>query len=300
MGNNESVRQLFVVTKSAEMTGSSVADAKPTIGQGYDPSISNRPIVEFKVRDEAVKLFARITGSNLNRRLGIVLDHKVVSAPELIVKIRDGQSIITGSKDINEAKDLAIVLRSGALPAPVNVIEERTVGPSMGSDSINAGKKSAMIGFILVALFMIFYYKLSGLIADFVLFLAMFFIMAAMAYLHATLTLPGIAGLVLTMGMAVDANVLIFERIREELNSGKTSIASVENGFGRAFWTIFDSNITTLLTGIVLYTYGTGPIKGFAVTLSLGIVFSMFAALVICKLIFEAIVYRAKPKTLSI
>ncbi len=300
MGDGKIYRQLFVIFKKAEMTGAAVKDARATIGQGYDPSTANRPIVNFEVKGEAVDLFSQITGANLNKRLAIVLDNRVVSAPELIVRIRDGRSIITGSQSMDEAKDLSIVLRSGALPAPVNVIEERTVGPTLGSDSIQAGKFAAIIGLILVAFFMMIYYKLSGGISVVALVLNMIFIMAAMAYLHATLTLPGIAGLVLTIGMSVDANVLIFERIREEMLAGKTSIVSVENGFGKAFWTIFDANITTLITALVLYVYGTGPIRGFAVTLSLGILSSLFTALVVSRILFDYLVYKVRIKSLSI
>jgi len=293
-------RQLYVVTKKPEMTGTAVKDAIPTIGQGYDPSIAGKPIVEFKVKNDYVETFAQITGSNINKRLAIVLDHKVVNAPKLITKIRNGESIITGSKDMDEAKDLAIVLRSGALPAPVNIIEERTVGPTLGADSIRMGQNAALIGVLLVVLFMLIYYKFAGLIADFALSLNFLFVLAAMAYLNSTLTLPGIAGLILTIGMAVDANVLIFERIREEIDLNKTIAASVESGFTKARWTILDSNITTLLTALVLYNFGTGPIRGFAVTLSIGILSSMFTALVVSRLIFDFIVFKIKPKTLSI
>jgi len=294
------VRQIFVLTKKAEMTGSSVEDAMPNIGQGYDPSIANQPIVEFEVKKEAIKLFAQITGANVGKRLAIVLDNKVVSAPRINGKIPGGKSTITGSRDMQDAKDLSIVLRSGALPAPVNIIEERTVGATLGDDSIRMGKNAAIVGLILVMIFMIIYYKLAGIIADLALVLNMVFIMGAMAYLNAVLTLPGIAGLILTIGMAVDANVLIFERIREEINLGKPVGASVINGFDRARWTIVDSNITTLITALVLYNFGTGPIRGFAVTLSLGILSSMFTALIVSRLIFDFYITKTSPKKLSI
>ncbi len=201
---------------------------------------------------------------------------------------------------MNEAKDLAIVLKAGALPAPVKIIEERTVGPSLGIDSIKAGSLSAVLGLALVMMFMVFYYKLSGLVADLALILNIAFIMAVMAYFHATLTLPGIAGIILTIGMAVDANVLIFERIREELDRGKTVYASIDIGYGKAFVTILDANVTTFIAGLVLYTYGSGPIQGFALTLMIGILASMFTAIVVTRVIFDYTLEKMTIKKLSI
>jgi preprotein translocase subunit SecD len=243
---------------------------------------------------------SRITGANVGRRLAIVLDGHVQSAPTIMDKIRTRQASITGSFDYDEANILKIVLRAGALPAPLEIIEERTVGPSLGRDSIQMGVRAAILGMVLVVLFMIVYYKGAGLIADMALILNLIFLMAVMAGLRATLTLPGIAGIILTIGMAVDANVLIFERIREELRNRKTVRAAIEGGYGRAFRTILDANMTTLITAFVLLQFGTASIKGFAVTLSVGIVSSMFTALVLTRLIFDFIVGRFAPKKLSI
>jgi preprotein translocase subunit SecD len=201
---------------------------------------------------------------------------------------------------MSEAKDLAIVLKAGALPAPVVILGEQTVGPSLGVDSIKAGSYSAIVGLLLVILFMILYYKLSGLVADLALILNIVFIMAIMAYFHATLTLPGIAGIILTMGMAVDANVLIYERIREELRRGKTVRASIDVGYGKAFITILDANVTTFIAGLVLYTYGSGPVQGFALTLMIGIVASMFTAIVVSRVIFDYSLSKFSINRLSI
>jgi preprotein translocase subunit SecD len=232
--------------------------------------------------------------------MAIVLDDKVVSAPRIQDKIHDGRSRITGIPDMDEAKMVAIVLRAGALPAPVQIMEERTVGPSLGQDSIKMGAWSAAIGMGLIILFMIIYYRMAGAIADFALILNIILLMAVLAQFHFTLTLPGVAGIVLTIGMAVDANVLVFERIREELRTGKTVKASIDAGYSRAFRTILDANVTTLLTALVLYQFGTGPLRGFAVTLSIGIVVSMFTALVVSRLIFTHITARRTLTKLSI
>ncbi len=208
--------------------------------------------------------------------------------------------MIEGSFTLDEAKDLAIVLRAGSLPAPVQILEERTVGPSLGRDSINKGIKSIIIGGILVVLFMIIYYKAAGIVADMALIMNLIIIMGALAILKATLTLPGIAGLVLTVGMAVDANVLIFERIREELRVGKTPMAAIDAGYSKAFLTIMDANVTTLIAALVLLQFGTGPIKGFAVTLSIGIVASMFTAIVATRFVFDLVLSKVRVKRLSI
>ena len=280
------------------MTGDIVADAKVSTGQDFQNA--GQAIINFSTTDEGVKLFSRVTGAHVEERMAIILDGQVYSAPTIQVKIRDGRSIITGSKDIDEAKDLAIVLRAGALPANAPIVEDRTVGPSLGRDSINQGKKAAAIGLAIVMIFMVLYYGFSGLIANLALGLNLLFVLAILAGFHGTLTLPGIAGIILTIGMAVDANVLIFERIREELRSGKTVRSSLENGYGRAFLTIVDANLTTIITAVVLYQFGTGPIKGFALTLMIGILSSMFTALFVTRTVFNIFVARQETPSLSI
>ena len=229
--------------------------------------------------------WARITGANINKRCAIVLMDMFIQHRILYGKIPSGSSQITGMADLEEAKLIEIVLKAGALPAPVDIIEERTVGPSLGQDSINQGFNSTLIGFILVAIFMLIYYKLAGSFADLALLFTMLFIMGILAAFNATLTLPGIAGIILTIGMAVDANVLIFERIREEMSTGKTVKAAVEGGYSNSYSAIFDSNITSFFTAIILYQFGSGPIQGFALTLMIGILASLFSALIITKIL---------------
>jgi len=229
-----------------------------------------------------------------------MLDNIVFIAPTIETRIPDGQARITGNFTIEECHDLVIMLNAGSLPAPVNIIEERTVGPTLGSDSIKAGILAAIIGMAVVILFMMIYYGLSGLFADLALVVNVTFIIAVMTMLEGTLTMPGIAGMILTIGMAVDANVIIFERIRENLRDGKTIRSAVDSGFSRAMVTILDANITTLITALVLYQFGTGPIKGFAVTLSIGIVGSMFASIILVKAIFDGFVTNSAKDKLSI
>ena len=289
---------LYLVRKNVELTGEFITDASPQ--RSHDPSSFGGYEVSLTLNDAGARIFARVTGANVGKRLAIVLDHKVYMAPEIRVKINNGRAVITGLDNIDEAQDLSIVLKAGALPAPVKFMEERTVGPSLGQDSIKAGTFSAIMGLIAVMLFMIFYYKLSGLIADLALILNIVFIMAVMAYFHATLTLPGIAGIILTIGMAVDANVLIFERVREELEKGKTVRASIDVGYGKAFITILDANVTTFIAGLVLYTYGSGPIQGFALTLMIGIISSMFTAIVVTRVIYDYFLETHTVKRLSI
>lgn len=283
--DGENIYRLFLVNKEAELTGGVIVDANANI----DPQ-TTEPIVTMQMNSEGAREWARITGSNIDRRCAIVLDNAVYSAPTIQGKIPNGSSRITGMADMNEAKLLQIVLKAGALPAPVDIIEERTVGPSLGQDSINQGFNSTMIGFFLVAIFMILYYKKSGVVADLALFFTVIIIMGVLAGFHATLTLPGIAGIILTIGMAVDANVLIYERIREELQTGKTAKASVESGFANSYSAILDSNITTFFTGIILYQFGSGPVQGFALTLMIGIIASLFSAFVVTRLIFDMMV----------
>jgi len=292
--------QVYLVNKHVELTGSTIVDASPQTGNPNDPTSIGKYEVSLTLNDEGARVFARVTGANVGKRLAIILDHKVYLAPELRVKITGGRARITGMDSMNEAKDLAIVLKAGALPAPVTFLEERTVGPSLGRDSIKAGSLSALLGLFIVVLFMMFYYKLAGLVADLALTLNIVLIMAVMAYFHATLTLPGIAGIILTIGMAVDANVLIFERVREELRSGKTIRAAIDQGYGRAFITILDANVTTFIAGMVLYTYGSGPIQGFALTLMIGILASMFTAIVVTRVIFDFTLEKWPIKKLSI
>ncbi len=296
----ERVKKLYLLKRKAELTGAYLTDAKVTIGRGLDPEIANRPIVNMRLDKRGARIFSRVTGANIEKLLAIVLDGKVYSAPRIKSKIPDGRAIITGIGKMMEAKDLAIVLRAGALPAPVNIIEERTVGPSLGEDSIRKGIHEAIIVMILVVLFMVFYYKGAGLIADLALILNLIFVMAALAGLRAALTLPGIAGIILTIGMAVDANVLIFERIREELRAGKTVRVAIDAGYSRAFRTILDANLTTFFTALILYLVGTGPVKGFGTTLMLGIASSMFTAVVVTRVIFDSLTAGREVARLSI
>lgn len=272
----------ILVEKSVVLTGEYITNAGPA----FDPK-TGEPYVHMSFNNRGAALFERITEENTRRQMAIVLDGKVRSAPVIRERISGGSASITGYFTTQEAQDLALVLRAGALPAPVTVLEERTVGPSLGQESIDMGIKSALIGGILVILFMAIYYGISGLIADLMVILDVLMILAGMAAFGATLTLPGIAGIVLTIGMAVDANVLIFERIREELSRGSTPIASIRAGFSRATTTILDANLTTVFAAVVLYQFGTGPIRGFAVTLTLGIIVSMFTAIFLSHIIYD-------------
>jgi len=285
----------FLLKKRTLLTGAYLTDARVQIDSQF-----NEPYVSINFDKKGARIFERITGENVNKRLAIVLDNNVYSAPVIQEKIAGGQARITGRFTTEEARDLAIVLRAGALPAPVNILEERTVGPSLGADSIRNGLLSMCIGGLLVLIFMVIYYKTAGLIADVALFLNILLIGAGLAGLQATLTLPGIAGIILTIGMAVDANVIIFERIREEMALGRTPRAAIDAGYDRATLTILDANVTTLIAAVVLFQFGTGPIRGFAVTLSLGVVASMFTALILSRLIFNYISVNRKVKTLSI
>ena len=294
------VRPVYFLRERAELTGKYLENASVKIGQGYDPKTAGKPYVSLKFNKTGAKMFENVTAQNLKKPLAIVLDGIVHSAPVIQDRIRGGEASITGNFTLDECQDLVIILKAGKLPAPVNVIEERTVGPTLGSDSIKAGIMAAIIGMIVVALFMIIYYGLSGLFADIALLINIGFILAIMTMLEGTLTMPGIAGMILTIGMAVDANVLIFERIREELAAGKTVRSAVDAGFSRAAVTILDANITTLITALVLYQFGTGPIKGFAVTLSIGIIGSMFSAIILVKALFDGLVTNVQREKLSI
>ncbi|NOX17950.1 MAG: protein translocase subunit SecD [Chlorobi bacterium] len=285
--NGEKIYRLYLVNSKPELTGGVIVDAQANI----DPQTTS-PIVTMDMNSEGAREWARITGSNIGKRCAIMLDGFIYSAPTIQGKIPSGRSQITGMGDMDEAKLLEIVLKAGALPAPVEIIEERTVGPSLGQDSIRQGLFSTVVGFLLVALFMMVYYNKAGTIADMALFFTVLFILGVLAGFHATLTLPGIAGIILTIGMAVDANVLIFERIREEMATGKTAKASIANGYQQSYSAILDSNITTFFTGIILYQFGSGPVQGFALTLMIGIVSSLFSALVITRVVFDYLVSK--------
>jgi len=285
----------YLLKKRSLLTGEYLTDARVQIDSQY-----NEPYVSLSFNARGARLFERITGDNIEKRLAIVLDNHVYSAPVIRDKISGGRAQISGRFTDDEAKDLAIVLRAGALPAPVKILEERTVGPSLGKDSIEKGIKSMIIGGLVVIAFMIIYYGLSGIIADLALSLNILFIMAGLAFFSATLTLPGIAGMILTIGMAVDANVLVFERIREELRLGKPIRAAIEGGYGKALVTILDANVTTFIAALVLFQFGTGPVRGFAVTLSIGIVASFFTAVFVTRVIFDYLVLHKKWKKMSI
>ncbi len=290
----QKVYMMYLVNKEPELTGGVVTDAMANI----DPS-SSSPIVSMTMNSEGATDWARITGANIGKRIAIMLDGVVFSAPSVRNKISGGRSQIEGMANMEEAKLLEIVLKAGALPAPVDILEERTVGPSLGEDSIVKGFRSVVLGYILVVLFMIFYYKRAGTVSAAALVFSVLFILGILAGFKATLTLPGIAGIILTIGMAVDANVLIFERIREEMATGKTMKASIDSGFARAYSAIVDSNITTFFTGIILYQFGTGPVQGFALTLMIGIVASLFSALVISRLVFDIMTTKGVKVTIG-
>jgi preprotein translocase subunit SecD len=276
----------YLVKSSPELTGAYLVNAKVEMGGDY-----GYPQVGFELNREGGMKFAKVTEANINKSLAIVLDGVVQSAPNIQSKIPNGKGVITGTFTMDEAKFLSTVLRAGALPAPIRVIEERAVGPSLGEDSIRAGIKSSLLGLLLVILFMALYYKVEGLIADVALLLNFVFIIAVMCVpvsdMHFTLTLPGIAGIMLSLAMAVDANVLILERVREELKAGKTARLALDAGYEKAFTTIIDSNLTTLIAALFLFQFGTGPIKGFAVTLTIGLVIGMFTAITVTKLIYD-------------
>lgn len=284
-----------VVESRTTLTGDYLSDAQVRIDTRF-----NEPYVTIDFNSVGAKRFEQITAANTGRRMAIILDDSVYSAPVIRERIAGGSAQISGSFTEQEATDLAIVLRAGSLPAPVNILENRTVGPSLGLDSINKGKTSIIIGALLVVAAMLVYYRISGLIANTALVLNLVFIMAMLSLFKATLTLPGIAGIVLTVGMAVDANVLIFERIREELRTGRPAHLAVESGYGKAFLTIIDANITTLIAAVVLFQFGTGPVQGFAVTLSIGILASLFTAIFVTRLIFDFFLARGQVKNLSI
>jgi preprotein translocase subunit SecD len=290
----EVTKHPYLVKRQAALGGDLLTDARVSIGQFNDPYVS----ITFD--PTGAKLFEKVTEENRRKRLAIILDNTVYSAPVIQEKISGGRAQITGSFTTEQANDLAIVLRAGSLPAPVKIIQNVTVGPSLGKDSIQNGFKAGMIGTFLVVSFMIIYYRFSGLLADVTMVLNIVLLLGAMAALNATLTLPGIAGIILTIGMSVDSNVLIFERIRDELRAGKPVRLAIDAGYTKAFSSIFDSHVTTLITAFVLFIFGTGPIKGFAVSLSLGVMINLFTSLVGTKVVYDFINSRWRLQKLSI
>lgn len=290
----ENVYRLYPLKREAELEGGVIVEARATFSVD-----GSRPEVNMKMNDEGTRKWARITGANIDKQIAIVLDGVVFSAPVVKSKIPNGSSVINGLASAEEARDLEIVLKAGALPAPVRIVEERTVGASLGEDAIRAGLYSVLAGFFVVAIFMVLYYRAAGFIADFALVFNVLFVIAFLAGFSATLTLPGIAGLVLTIGMAVDANVLIFERVREEFAKGKMLKLAIEIGYDKAFSAILDSHVTTFGAAALLYTFGIGPIQGFAVTLMIGIAASLFTAIVITKISFDWMLERDKVSIVS-
>ncbi len=287
----------LLLKKEALLTGDSLKNARAESGMG---ALGNEIHVSMEFDSEGAKTFGKITGDNIGKKIAIVLDDKVYSAPVVRDRIPSGKAVISGNFGIKEANNLAIVLRSGSLPAPLNIISENIVGPTLGQDSIKSGMQAGFIGIVAIMLLMAVYYKKSGVIADVGLLCNLLYLVGAMAMLGATFTMPGIAGVILTMGMSVDSNVLIFERVREELRAGKTVMAAVDQGYKKAFWTIFDSHVTTLITAAILFVFGTGPVRGFAVTLSLGVIISLFTALIVTKVIFDWRLSRGETESLSI
>ena len=287
--------RMYLIRKKVMVSGENLVDSQP----GFD-SRTNEPVVSFRFDAVGGRKFGSITGKNVNRIFAIVLDNKVISAPVIREPILGGSGQISGNFTVESAQDLSLLLRAGALPAPLTYLEERTVGPGLGADSIAAGKIACIIGLILVVVFMCAAYGLFGLMANIALFFNMILIFGGLSFLQATLTLPGIAGIVLTIGMAVDANVLIFERIREEVRVGRTPISAIEAGYSRAITTIIDANLTTLIAALLLYQFGSGPIRGFAVTLSIGIVTSMFTAIMVTRLLIVTWLRRKQPEVLPV
>jgi preprotein translocase subunit SecD len=287
-------QQAFYLVKRRVMVGGdTLVDAQATFQ-------NNEPVVSFRFDSAGARRFGDATRDNVGKPFAIVLDNKVISAPLIKEAIIGGSGIISGSFTVQSASDLALLLRAGALPAPITILEERTVGPDLGSDSIHAGAVACIVGVVLVVVFMFLFYGLFGLFADVALMFNLCLMLGTLSLLGATLTLPGIAGIALTLGMAVDANVLIYERIREEMRSGRTMLSSLEAGFTRAFGTILDSHVTTLIAGILLYWLGSGPVKGFAVTLSIGVLTSLFSAILVTRLEIVSWLRRWKPREIPL
>jgi preprotein translocase subunit SecD len=283
----------YLVKKRVMVGGDTLVDAQATFQ-------NNEPVVSFRFDSIGAQRFGTATRENVGKPFAIVLDNRVISAPVIREAIPGGSGIISGSFTVQSASDLALLLRAGALPAPITILEERTVGPDLGADSIHAGAVACIVGVVLVVIFMFLFYGLFGLFADIALMFNLCLMLGALSLLGATLTLPGIAGIALTLGMAVDANVLIYERIREEMRSGRTMLSSLEAGFTRAFGTILDSHVTTLVAGILLYWLGSGPVKGFAVTLSIGVLTSLFSAILVTRLQIVSWLRRFKPREIPL
>lgn len=284
----------IAVARRAMLTGDMLVQASPSFDQ------NSRPVVSFRLNSTGARRFCDVTRDNVGQPFAIVLDDVVISAPRINEPICGGSAQISGNFTVQETADLSLLLRAGALPAPLKVVEERTVGPSLGSDSVAAGTTASIIGFVLVVVNMVAAYGLFGVFAALALVVNLAMIIAILSFIGATLTLPGIAGIVLTIGMAVDANVLIFERIREETRAGKSPVAALEAGYSRAFDTIVDSNLTTLIAALVLFLLGAGPIKGFAITLTIGIVTSIFTAVMVTRLMVIVWYSRIRPKVLTV
>ena len=298
IGEEEEFYTLFHLFNNAELTGGVIEDAQMRLSQAG--VTAGQAVVEVEMNSEGSREWARITGANINNRIAIVLDKKVHMAPVIRSQIFGGGTVIEGLDSIEEAEDIAIVLRAGALPVPVTIAEERTVGASLGADSISKGTLSMAIGLLLVVCFIVFFYRMSGLIASFSVMWTLILLLGVLALLEATLTLPGIAGLILTVGMSVDANVIIFERIKEELRNGKSVRSAIDSGYERAIRTIVDANLTTGIAAAVLYQYGSGPIKGFATVLFWGIIVSMFTAIIVTRFVFDFVTTRKNIERLSI
>ncbi len=285
----------YPVLNRVELSGDLLVEAHTT----YDNE-NGEPVVSFRFNNAGARKFGEVTSANVGKPFAIVLDNKVITAPVIRSPIIGGSGIISGSFTTESANDLSLLLRAGALPAPLKIIEERSVGPSLGADSIKAGTTASIIGIGLVVLFMVLFYGLFGMFANIAMIVNAFMTLTLLSLFDATLTLPGIAGIVLTVGMAVDANVLIYERMREEARNGKSPFAAVEDGFKMAFGTIFDSHVTTLSAALILYAYGTGTVKGFAVTLSIGIICSLFTAVLVTRLMVATYMLKFRPKVLPI
>ncbi len=283
----------YVLKRRVELSGEHLVDARVSFQNG-------QPVVAFRFDSVGARRFAEITRENVGRLFAIVLDGKVISAPRIREPILGGSGIIEGGFTVETANELAILLRAGALPAPLEVVEERSVGPELGADSVRAGKIASLLALVLVALFMLAYYGLFGLFADLALVANLFLIVGALSLLEATLTLPGIAGIVLTIGMAVDSNVLIFERIREEMRRGRPPLSAIDTGFREALRAVVDANLTTLIAALVLFQFGTGPVKGFAVTLSIGVLTTMFTAIMLTRVVVFGWYTRARPATIPL
>ena len=295
----KSIYKIYYTERTPELTGGVVDEARADLGSLGSGS-AGQPVVSLTMNSDGSRTWSRVTGANVGERIAIVLDKKVHMAPSIREKIPSGRTQIEGFSGIDEAKDIAIILRAGALPAPINIIEERLVGPSLGADSIKKGTNAVIIGLSIVLIFMVLYYRVAGSIADFALIWNILLVLAILASLEATLTLPGIAGLILTVGMSIDSNVIIFERIREELDKGKAPKSAIQSGYDRALSAIIDANVTTVIAALVLYQFGTGPIKGFATVLFWGILISMFTAIYVTRTILNTYISYKKTTTLSI